>query len=82
MLSRLSVLHLSSSASIVSIDDSASDNHPKKLSNDLSKFCKEFIAECNTFPRLIMLKNNFIINKKIFVNMNVIVFQILKRKLT
>lgn len=57
MFSRLSVLHLSNSASIVSIDDSASDNHPKKLSKDLSKFCKEFIAECNTFPRLIMLKN-------------------------
>jgi len=65
VFSRLSVLHLSNSASIVSIDDSASDNHPKKLSNDLSKFCKEFIAECNTFPRLIMLKRNFAINNEI-----------------
>jgi hypothetical protein len=82
VLSRFSVLHLSNSASIVSIDDSASDNHPKKLSNDLSKFCKEFIAECNTFPRLIMLKNNFTINKKIFLNMSKNIFLILKKKLT
>ncbi|KAE9543862.1 hypothetical protein AGLY_001986, partial [Aphis glycines] len=44
VFSRLSVLHLSNSASIVSIDDSASDNHPKKLSKDLSKFCKDTSA--------------------------------------
>jgi len=56
VLSRLRVLHLSNSVSIVSIDDSASDNHPKKLSIDLSKLCRECIAECNTFPLLIMLK--------------------------
>lgn len=46
----------SASASNPSIEDSASLNQAKNLSRDRSKLWSEFIAECSSFPRLMMLE--------------------------
>lgn len=45
----------SASASNPSIEDSASLSQAKNLSRDRSKLWREFIAECSSFPRLMML---------------------------
>lgn len=48
----------SASASNPSIEDSASLNQAKNLSRDRSKLWSEFIAECSSFPRLMMLETD------------------------
>lgn len=48
----------SASASNPSIEDSASLNQAKNLSRDRSKLWSEFIAECRSFPRLMMLETD------------------------
>lgn len=48
----------SASASNPSIEDSASLNQAKNLSSDRSKLWSEFIAECSSFPRLMMLETD------------------------
>lgn len=48
------------STSAHSMVDSASDSHARKLSIDLSKFCRELIAELSALPRLMMLEEEMV----------------------